>query len=631
MPIDREGNSSHSVTAALNAAGVGRFQWWLLGYTGLAWAGDACETMLLSYLGPSVACFWPDIVGPFQERLLTSVVFFGMMIGVTTLGMTADVLGRRKGFFLSASILGIAGVASAAAPSFTILLLLRTIVGAALGGTPIAVTLFSEFLPTSRRGSLVLLLQAAWSVGTVFEAVLAWLILPRLGWRWLLTLSALPMGILLIGYPWLPESPHWLAAQGRMKEAEQVVARVARVNNIHTGNISNNNNNNNNNNFDSQDVSTAAASHPTTTAAAATTINHLPSSRNHRASPSHQHLHTTTNTTSTITNSTSTNTNLKLWSPGSLRDVAKDTLSKVFSPKLAKTTSLLWAIWFVNALTYYGLVLLTTSIQASSPRNNNNKNNIDTQMLVNTTMTSSGSGGSLGASASSVLNFKNDGDSGQSRCTADGKPNFTASDYLAVLITSAAEAPGLLVAALFIDGKGRVWCLRAGLLLCSACVLSLIAFSTPGDSASSSSMSSWWSSSIQLALLFIARASIEASFSVLYVYTPELYSTSIRAQGLALCNAFSRLGGFVAPFATVYLVESGRTGAAEGLLGVLLLVAAAAAMALPFETKGIDLGEDIVEIYEGGGFSPSSSILVEEERERLVSEQGLVEVHVASS
>ena len=90
----------NSVTAALNSAGVGRFQWYLLGYTGLAWAGDACETMILSYLGPSVACAWPDQVGPFHESLLTSVVFAGMMVGVYTLGSTADALGRRKGFML---------------------------------------------------------------------------------------------------------------------------------------------------------------------------------------------------------------------------------------------------------------------------------------------------------------------------------------------------------------------------------------------------------------------------------------------------------------------------------------------------------------------------------------------------
>jgi hypothetical protein len=79
------------------------------------------------------------------------------------------------------------------------------------------------------------------------------------------------------------------------------------------------------------------------------------------------------------------------------------------------------------------------------------------------------------------------------------------------------------------------------------------------------------------------------TFSCLYVYTPELYPTAVRSVGLALCNGFSRLGGFLAPFATVYLVEGGHTHWAEALLGTLCACAAAAAFALKYETRGRDL------------------------------------------
>lgn len=221
-----------SVTAALDKAGVGKFQWWLLTYTGLAWAADACEMMILSYLGPSAACSWPDTVGPFQESILTSVVFVGMLVGVYAMGALADTIGRKKGFLASALLLAAAGVASALSPSFTWLVILRGLLGLALGGTPIALTLFAEFLPSARRGVLVLLLQGAWTVGTCAEAVLAWLVIPTLGWRWLLALSAFPMIVLLAGYPLLPESPHWLVTQGRSDEAAQIVRRVAQVNGV---------------------------------------------------------------------------------------------------------------------------------------------------------------------------------------------------------------------------------------------------------------------------------------------------------------------------------------------------------------------------------------------------------------
>lgn len=58
---------------------------------------------------------------------------------------------------------------------------------------------------------------------------------------------------------------------------------------------------------------------------------------------------------------------------------------------------------------------------------------------------------------------------------------------------------------------------------------------------------------------------------------------------MALCNGCSRLGGFLAPFATVALVASGRTRAAVTLLGSLCGAAALCAFLLPFETRGRDL------------------------------------------
>ena len=45
------------------------------------------------------------------------------------------------------------------------------------------------------------------------QAVLAWALLSSWGWRWLLGFSSLPLLVLLLAYPWLPESPFWLAIQ----------------------------------------------------------------------------------------------------------------------------------------------------------------------------------------------------------------------------------------------------------------------------------------------------------------------------------------------------------------------------------------------------------------------------------
>ncbi len=46
------------------SAGFGRFQWVVLFYCGCAWAADAVEMMLLSFLGPAVRT---THLGPRQE------------------------------------------------------------------------------------------------------------------------------------------------------------------------------------------------------------------------------------------------------------------------------------------------------------------------------------------------------------------------------------------------------------------------------------------------------------------------------------------------------------------------------------------------------------------------------------
>ena len=52
----------------------------------------------------------------------------------------------------------------------------------------------------------------------------------RLGWRWLLALSSIPLLALTVLFPVLPESPFFLAATDRPGAALAVLQRVARVN-----------------------------------------------------------------------------------------------------------------------------------------------------------------------------------------------------------------------------------------------------------------------------------------------------------------------------------------------------------------------------------------------------------------
>ena len=44
-----------TIDEALNSLGLGKFQWLLMLYVGMAWFGDAMEMMLLSFLSPEVS------------------------------------------------------------------------------------------------------------------------------------------------------------------------------------------------------------------------------------------------------------------------------------------------------------------------------------------------------------------------------------------------------------------------------------------------------------------------------------------------------------------------------------------------------------------------------------------------
>jgi len=62
------------------------------------------------------------------------------------------------------------------------------------------------------------------------QAGLAWAILSDWGWRWLVAISSVPLLLLMLLYPLLPESPYWLLATGRTQEAQALLQRIAHMN-----------------------------------------------------------------------------------------------------------------------------------------------------------------------------------------------------------------------------------------------------------------------------------------------------------------------------------------------------------------------------------------------------------------
>jgi hypothetical protein len=139
-----------------------------------------------------------------------------------------------QALILSSSFLFFYGLLSSIAPTFGWIVFLRFLVGVMIGCVPQSVTLFSEFLPTRQRGKCVVLLDCFWAFGACAEVLLASLVMPRAGWRWLLAFSALPSLVFAIGASyWLPESARFNAARGQSDEALETLERVAAENKKH--------------------------------------------------------------------------------------------------------------------------------------------------------------------------------------------------------------------------------------------------------------------------------------------------------------------------------------------------------------------------------------------------------------
>ena len=82
------------------------------------------------------------------------------------------------------------------------------------------------------------------------------------------------------------------------------------------------------------------------------------------------------------------------------------------------------------------------------------------------------------------------------------------------------------------------------------------------------------------------------AWGVVYLYTPELYATSIRATGAGIAAAVGRTGGILGPFLTPVLVQDylGQTGV-YAMFMVILVATALFVLVLAEETKGRSLEE----------------------------------------
>lgn len=135
----------------------------------------------------------------------------------------------------------------------------------------------------------------------------------RLNWRWLLALSSIPSFALLLLYGLAPESPRYLCAKGKTVEAQRILEKMATIN--------------------------RKSLPPGVLVSDGSTKQNEGSASSQDTLPLFRKLAR------------------KLKS-------AFSSFFMLFSPKLIRTTLLLWVLFFANAFSYYGIVLLTSKLSS---------------------------------------------------------------------------------------------------------------------------------------------------------------------------------------------------------------------------------------------------------------------------
>ena len=194
--------------------------------------GPFLDGYILSLVGVALVGFSAEIpTSPVMKGLIGAASLIGMFFGAIMFGALTDRIGREKMYALDLAVLvGACGLSAFVAEAWQ-LVVLRFIIGLAVGADyPIATSLLTEFTPKNKRGYWIGVSGLAWSVGAMFAFLLSFILVHVSGgyglWRWMLFSGAIVGIVVVLLRRGIPESPRWLASRGRIEEADQVMKLV---------------------------------------------------------------------------------------------------------------------------------------------------------------------------------------------------------------------------------------------------------------------------------------------------------------------------------------------------------------------------------------------------------------------
>jgi putative MFS transporter len=172
------------------------------------------------------------VFGFSDQAAFASATFLGLFLGASLLSPIADRFGRRAIFTFALIWYTVATVLMGVQSSALGIICMRFLVGIGLGIELVTIdTYLSELVPKRMRSSAFAFAFFVQFLSVPAVALMSWWLVPQApfgysGWRWVVIASA----VFALFVWWLrarlPESPRWLAQQGRFAEAEGILDRL---------------------------------------------------------------------------------------------------------------------------------------------------------------------------------------------------------------------------------------------------------------------------------------------------------------------------------------------------------------------------------------------------------------------
>jgi sugar porter (SP) family MFS transporter len=162
--------------------------------------------------------------------LFACIMSVGSLVALPVVPYTADILGRRWGIIIGCLIMILGVILQSISINFRMFIAARFFIGfgvaIAHGASPLLIT---ELVHPQHRATFTTIYNTTWYLGSI---VAAWLtfgtnhVAGNWSWRIPSIVQAFPSLIQLAFVWFVPESPRWMVAHGRVEQAHRTLAKV---------------------------------------------------------------------------------------------------------------------------------------------------------------------------------------------------------------------------------------------------------------------------------------------------------------------------------------------------------------------------------------------------------------------